>query len=150
MTSRRRRGSGTWIGTGRVSGTPGRSCGGRAATGTHGGSRVGHGRWLARGRRTLGRGDVPTDAEVRGKKLDELRQALDGVKAKRAQNGEALRLAKLEDDAQAQLTSAQRDALNQANITDRTDVSALQAERDRLVNLVDATQALIDAVKAVA
>lgn len=92
---------------------------------------------------------MATDAEVRSKKLDEYRSELQRLRDLKAQNNEQIRLAKLEDDAQAQLTSAQRDALNQGGITDKTDLSVLQAEKDRLQTLIDALQALVDAVRQV-
>lgn len=62
---------------------------------------------------------------------------------------EALRLAKLEDEAQALLTPAQRDALNQGGVTERSDFSQLTAERDRLQTLIGALQAMVDAVRRV-
>lgn len=93
---------------------------------------------------------MATDAEVRGKKLDELRRELEGLRAERQKNGEALRLARLEDEAQALLTSEQRAVLNTAGLTDKTDLSVLQARRDALVAQIAALEALIDAVRQVA
>ena len=93
---------------------------------------------------------MATDAEVRGKKLSELLTRLDELRDQRRQNAEALRLARLEDDAQALLSPEQRAVLNGAGITDKTDLSQLQARRDELISQIDATQALIDAVRQVA
>lgn len=74
-------------------------------------------------------------------------KALEQTRGELEKTRNDLRLAQLEDDAQAQLTESERVALRDAGVTDKTDVTELAARRDALTVRRDALQKLRDIVR---
>lgn len=85
-----------------------------------------------------------------GQRDDYLRTLKDAILSRRerlARVKEKLKLVKMEDDAEALLSPAQRTLLSDAGVTRPETAAALTTERDNLTTLIDAMVALSDAVR---
>jgi ribosomal protein L29 len=93
---------------------------------------------------------MATKAEIRDQYLKRLRDEIQRRKEELDRLRGRLRLAQLEDDAQATLTPEDVAILRSAALIDKDDASTVQASISDLQTQIDALQRLIDAARAVA
>lgn len=93
---------------------------------------------------------MATQAEIRDQYLKRLRDEIQRRKEELDRLRGRLRLARLEDDAQATLTPEDVAILRSAALIDKDDASMVQASISDLQTQIDALQRLIDAARTVA